>query len=194
MVGQRTGLRRFSVLTGATAVGIVVAAVVFVSPGLAAPTGGPCSLVSPAASASVHVSGKCQVLALGSAGWGSLSSDHALVVSVQAIPANVRAVVLPRFRSEVLKNGAPIHVARGIGSEYLETYSCPNPPSGDCIHGTIMELVGNSVVTIQLYDTAQGGQKGDNLHPAVDEANDTAQEDKDKAAFAAIGKTVSGKV
>ena len=134
------------------------------------------------------------MLARTSAGWGSLSANHGLVVSVETIPASVRAVVVPHLRLEVLKNGAPIHVARGIGSEYLGTFSCPNPPTGDCIHGEIMLLTGSVSAQIQLYDTAQFISKDDKTNPAVDEANDAAQENKDRAAFAAIGTAVSGKL
>jgi hypothetical protein len=193
MIGQQAVLALLRLLT-ATAVGLVTAATLFATHSRAAPAGGVCSLVPPGALPSVHVSGKCQLLAPTTAQWGSASGNHGLELSVELIPANVRAIVLPRFRSEVLKNGAPIHAVHGIASEYLGTYSCSNPPTGDCIHGEIMVLTGTSAAQIQLYDTAQFIRADDNTDPAVDEANDAAQENKDRAAFAAIGIAASGKL
>jgi hypothetical protein len=192
MIGQQVVLARLRLLIAAAVGLLAAAATLFATPGRATPAGGVCSLVPSGALSSVHVSGKCQMLARTTAGWGS--SNHSLVVSVEPIPASVRAVVVPRFRSEVLKNGAPIHVARGIGSEYLGTYSCANPPTGDCIHGEIMLLTGSAAAQVELNDTAQFVRKDDYANPAVDKANDAAQENKDRTAFAAIGTAVSGKL
>lgn len=193
MIGQHALLARLKLLSAT--VGLAAAATLLATPSSeAAPAGGVCSLVPTGALSTVHVSGKCQLLAPTTAQWGSASSNHGLLVSVETIPASVRALILPRFRSEVLRNGAPISVARGVASEYLATYACQNPPTGDCIHGEIMVLTGNSFAQIQLYHTAQFIRNDDPANPAVDEANDAAQENKDKAPFAAIAAAVSGKL
>jgi hypothetical protein len=171
--------------------------------------GNPCNLVSASQVSVVHINAPCiragtvrmQIhTPLGSvrtasykARWGGI--DHSLTLVVHHLQGSAAAVAeaLKYWRGAVLGNGA-LFSGKPLGSELLETFACVNPPTEDCTTGKIYALVGHYTVQIFLNDTAPFIHADDPTNPAVDEANDSAQEETLKGLFVTIGASVAAKL
>ena len=70
------------------------------------------------------------------------------------------------------------------------TWTCHNPPIDDCTKATILGLVGQYAVSVHFGAPAPFSRPTTLQDPAVDEANDGAQEDAIKKPFAAAAKSV----
>jgi hypothetical protein len=165
-----------------------------------------CVLVSVAELAKVHVSSPCvkvrTATVVSNTPLGAVrivqysavaqsGADHSLRIVVQnpQVPASELAAAKQYLRGLALSNGQ-LFSRNPWASYYLDTASCANPPTDDCTAGTIKAVVGVYFVQIFLRDTAPFLHPDDPQNPAVDEANDRAQEDTAMTPFEAIGRSV----
>ena len=168
-----------------------------------------CSLVGTGELAHAHINGPCvnhktvvtngttpvgrirQRIYTASAGPMGFSGRYVQIFVDTPLLSGARlATAVTFFRSEVLSNGA-LFSLKPLGSVFMDTSACPNPPIGDCTKGQIKELVGHSLVIIGIYEPAIFVGPDDPLNPAVDKANDAAQEALIQAPFVAIGRSVA---
>jgi hypothetical protein len=204
------------VLAVAAAAGLLVASSTSASPGTAWFSGNLCAGVPAGSLAVLKISGPCVVVQKGSvrvrstplgslrsvaysarAGQYGSISDPKAHLSIQAInvQGSAAAVAYLRkgWRAEVLKNGI-LFSSKPLATESGDTFSCHNPPTGDCTEAEILGLVGQYAVTIGYEAPTELTNPDDPQNPSVDEANDRAQEEAIKGPFVALAKAVMAKL
>lgn len=110
-------------------------------------------------------------------------------ITVKSGPPAAIAYAASAFRQQVLANGAPFS-SRPLATEVGDTLTCHNPPIDDCTEAEIMELVGQSGVTIVYRAPAIFIAADDPQKPSVGEANDRKQEKAIEAPFESLGRGV----
>jgi hypothetical protein len=203
-------VRQFSVFC--LAAGIAAALVGPASGGKAGLSGNLCTTVPKGALVALKVTAPCinqkplvsvQATPLGSVrtvayrarwgtGGGTVSQPRtyfaAQAIYVQGASAAV-AYAQKHFRAEVLAHGIPIS-SHPLATEDAETAACHNPPIDDCTKATILALVGQYGLSVYFGGPAPFLKPDDPQNPAVDEANDQAQENAVKKSFVAAAKSV----
>lgn len=202
---------------GPVALAVAAVAAVLVVPSTTASTGKTvfsgnlCAAVPAGALAALKISAPCvkqkplarvQSTPLGSvrtvtyvAGWGSSGSisNPKATLSIEAIYVHGSAAAVAyaqkAWRAEVLGNGSPVSL-QPLATEYADTAACHNPPIDDCTKAKVLALVGQYGVTIGYYAPALFIHPDNPQQPAVDEANDQAQEDAVKKPFVALARSV----
>jgi hypothetical protein len=128
--------------------------------------------------------------------WGSLGTLEAPTHHVTAEVIDVRgsaaavAYAAKFFRGEVLSNGIPV-ATKPLTTEIGDTAACHNPPTGDCTKAEVMAIVGQRGLIVVYHGPAKFVAADDPQYPAVDEANDRAQEETVKGPLTAFASSIT---
>jgi hypothetical protein len=126
-----------------------------------------------------------------------LVPHHMLSVGVAHVTGS--SAVISYFqkheRAKVLANGVLVANSKGLLATWAgDTYSCKNPPTGDCTTSEFESTKGNWGVVLADTGAPPGSPGAEEENSGEDDPQDLAQEELLKPATVGIGMAITGKV
>jgi len=133
--------------------------------------------------------------------WGvtnlQLLPEHVVSVGVAHVTGSsaVLALVKKEERAKVLENGVLVANSNGVlATEAGDTYSCQNPPTGDCTKTEFESVKGNWGVVLGVVGAPPGSPGAQEENSGEDDPQDLAQEESLKGPTVGLGLAITARL
>jgi len=134
--------------------------------------------------------------------WGPPSSTahptHYAFITVAHATGSPEGVALfqqvARAKLSALRDSLPVTIGGGTGKSVLDESACVNPPSEECLNGTLLALKGNFYIAVSFVDFPPTVPGAPELQEAEKQQVLRQQDELDHPLLNAIGQAVAARV